>query len=56
VLNYRRLEWLARDKHSSLLGPFISYKENELLPIQPQVAKALIYIKILAIFQNNTKN
>jgi hypothetical protein len=28
------LERLARDKHSSLLGPFVSYKENEVLLIR----------------------
>jgi hypothetical protein len=26
---YSRLERLAKDKHSSLLGPFVSYEENE---------------------------
>jgi hypothetical protein len=25
---------LARDKHSTLLGPFVSYEENEVLRIQ----------------------
>ncbi len=28
---YTKLERLARDKHSSLLDSFISYKENEVL-------------------------
>jgi hypothetical protein len=28
VLQYNRLDWLARDKHPSLLGPFECYKEN----------------------------
>jgi hypothetical protein len=27
VLDYTRLDGLARDKHFSLLGPFVSYKE-----------------------------
>ncbi len=31
MLHYTQLEWLARDKHSSLFGPFISYEENEVL-------------------------
>jgi hypothetical protein len=31
VLLYTRLERLARDKHYSLFGPFVSYKENEVL-------------------------
>ncbi len=34
VLHYNRLERLASDKHSSLLGPFISYKESEVLRIR----------------------
>jgi hypothetical protein len=29
VFHYTKLEKLARDKHSSLLGSFVSYKENE---------------------------
>ncbi len=31
VLHYTRLERLAWDKHSSLLGPLVSYEENEAL-------------------------
>ncbi len=31
VLHYTRLERLASDKHSSILGPFMSYEENEVL-------------------------
>jgi hypothetical protein len=31
VLNYTELERLTRDKHTSLLGPFLSYKDNEVL-------------------------
>jgi hypothetical protein len=26
---YTRVEWFARDKHSSLLGPLVIYDENE---------------------------
>ncbi len=29
--NYTRVEKLASDKHSSLLGQFVSYEENEVL-------------------------
>ncbi len=36
MLCYTRLEMLARDECSSLLGPFISYEENEVLWIRPQ--------------------
>ena len=35
VLLYTRLERLATDKHSSLLDPFVSYEENEVLWIRP---------------------
>jgi hypothetical protein len=28
VFHYTRLEKLTRDKHSRLLGPFVSYEEN----------------------------
>ncbi len=31
VLDYNRMKRLARDKHSSLLGPFVSYKEVKVL-------------------------
>jgi hypothetical protein len=31
IVFYTRLERLARDKHSSLLRPFISYEENKVL-------------------------
>ncbi len=33
MLHYTRLEGLARSKHTSLFGPFKSYKENEVLSI-----------------------
>jgi hypothetical protein len=33
VLYYTRPEILARDKHSSLMGPFVSYIGNEVLRI-----------------------
>ncbi len=29
VLHNNRIEWIASDKHARLLGPFVSYKENE---------------------------
>ncbi len=29
IIQYTRLERLVRDKHSSLLGPFVSYEDNE---------------------------
>ncbi len=31
VLDYATSERLANDKHSSLLGPFVNYEENEVL-------------------------
>jgi len=33
IVIYIRLERLARDKNSSLLGPFLSCKENEVMKI-----------------------
>jgi hypothetical protein len=36
VLHLSKLERLAREKQSSVLGPFISYGENEVLSILPQ--------------------
>jgi hypothetical protein len=30
-LHYTRMEKLARDKHTSLFGPFVSYEEAEVL-------------------------
>jgi hypothetical protein len=44
VLHYTRLERLARDKHSSLLGPFVSYEENEVLWIWLQVSYSQHFI------------
>ncbi len=35
MLYYTRIEWLARSKHSSLLGPIV--KINEGLCAQPQI-------------------
>ncbi len=39
VLHYTRLVKLAGDKNSNLLGPFVSYKENEVLLIQQLILK-----------------
>ncbi len=39
MLHYIKLDRFATDKHSSLLDQFISYKENEVLWMQYQVAK-----------------
>ncbi len=30
IVHYTRMERVARDKHSSLLNPFLSYEKNEL--------------------------
>jgi len=36
-LHYRGIpEWPARNKHTSLLGPFVSYGKIEKLEIRPQ--------------------
>ncbi len=31
MLGYSKLDMVGRDKHSSLLGPFVSYEENKVL-------------------------
>jgi hypothetical protein len=36
VLHYDKPERLFRDKHSSIWGPFVSYKENEALQVRSQ--------------------
>ncbi len=33
MFHYYKLDRLARDKHSRVLGPLISFKENEVLRI-----------------------
>jgi hypothetical protein len=38
-----RLEKLAKDKHSSLMGPFVSYKESA-VNIPPEVAFTIFFI------------
>jgi hypothetical protein len=35
MLHYTKLEKLVRDKHTSLLNPFMSYEENGVLRIGP---------------------
>jgi hypothetical protein len=35
VLHYTRLERLVRDKHSSLLGSFVSYEEDKWVEYDP---------------------
>ncbi len=51
VLGNTRLEMLARDKHSSLSGPFVIYKENKALLLLPQTPKliesCLIYFETI---------
>ena len=37
VLRYNRLERLAKDKQSSLLGSFVSCEENEVLRLELQI-------------------
>jgi hypothetical protein len=48
ALHCTRLEWLATDKH--LLGPFVSYEENEVLwlPAQPY-PQIINYPKLLLV-------
>ncbi len=37
MFDHSRLERLAKDKRSNLLGRFVSYEENEVLQIEPRV-------------------
>jgi hypothetical protein len=37
MLHYAKLKKVSGDKHSSLLGAFVSYKENEVWGIRPLV-------------------
>jgi len=46
MLYYTRPEKLAREKHSSLFGPFISYEENKVLRIRPIGAYDLNFLLI----------
>jgi hypothetical protein len=39
MLHYTRLERLASDKYSSLLGPFVRYEENKVLRLWPLNSK-----------------
>ena len=34
MLHYIKRKWLVGNKHSSLLGPFVNYEENEVLRIR----------------------
>ncbi len=41
VLNYTRLERLAKNKHSNIYDLFVSYEENEVLWIKPHIVHFL---------------
>ncbi len=47
ALYYTRLEMFAGDKHSSLLGPFISYEENSVVKTAPGFAPEACIIKLI---------
>jgi hypothetical protein len=49
VLHYAKLESLAMDKYLSLLGPFISYKENAVLLVRPLG----LYLQHFTFFRTN---
>ncbi len=44
---YLRLEWLFRDKHSSFLGSFLAYEENEVWPHMLSYRRRLFYLILL---------
>jgi hypothetical protein len=46
-LHNTRLERLARAKHSSLLGPFMSYEGNKVLWIRPQRLVQNIFLVVI---------
>ncbi len=52
MLQFTRLEKLSIYKHSSLLGPFVSYKENEELWIQALAPERLAKDKHSSLFWN----
>jgi hypothetical protein len=47
VLHYIRLEGLAMDKHSSLLGPFVGLEENDGIRFH-LIGNFLVYLPILS--------
>jgi hypothetical protein len=49
------LESLARNKHSSLLAPFITYKENKVLRIGPQAFTKTFFTNTLGIAKQENK-
>jgi hypothetical protein len=48
VLDYNRLDMLVRDKHSSLLDSFISYKEIE-LTIEPHKLEYFLLVGLSSL-------
>jgi hypothetical protein len=49
VLHNSNLERVARDKHSSLLGPFVSYEENKVLRIGSRLLAASSLVDMIEI-------
>ncbi len=48
MLYYARLERLAKDKHSSLLSPFVSYEDHEVLRVRVDCENLVKIHKTLA--------
>ncbi len=42
VIHYKKLERISRDKHSSLLGPFVSLEENGYLRVGPMYCSEIL--------------
>ncbi len=47
MLHYTKLEKLVRDKHTSLLNPFMSYEENGVLRIWPLTFVVTYRMKVI---------
>ncbi len=49
MLDYTRLDGLARDKHSSLLGPFVSYKEMKCCEYNSAITFSIMTLTIMTL-------
>ncbi len=50
VLHYSRLEWFYRDKHSSLLGIFLTCEENSVVNMTPAPKVIKLFTSIIYEF------
>ncbi len=52
MLRYTEVEWLPREKHSSLLGQFLNYKENKCCEAPGTILQYLIFFVTYERAQN----